>query len=84
MSDFIIEKIVSEQEVVSNPTRYQVKYIRELEKVDGTKVVVVDEDRTQQVTVEQLDEQIASYQAQIDELSAKKTAIIALEAPVVK
>ena len=77
--DYKIDKVQQED---LNPAVYEVKYIIDAKDEAGETVKVIDPNRSERVTLAQIDEQIASYQKIIDELNAKKTAISALETPI--
>lgn len=76
--DYKIEKTQQED---LNPAVYEVKYIIDALNEAGETVKVIDPNRSERVTLAQIEEQLASYQERIDELKAKKTAISALETP---
>ena len=74
-------KIVKAQQEDLNPAVYEVKYIIDAVNEAGETVKVIDPNRSERVTLAQIDENIANYQKIIDELKAKKTAISTLETP---
>lgn len=57
---------------------YEIKYTKEVETVDGKKALVIDADRIERVTVEQLEAQKASLQARIKEIDDKLLEIAEL------
>lgn len=75
--DYIIEATQEAVEQVQ-PAVFQIKYTKEVETVDGEKVVIVDENRTERVTVEQLQAQKTSYLNAIKEIDAKLAGIVKL------
>lgn len=77
MSEFFIEKNTN-QPMPEQPAYYTIKHIKEVETVDGKKVTVIDEQRTEQVTVEQLENQKKSYQNAITEIDRKLAEIAKL------
>lgn len=75
MQDIIIEKIETVQPVMNTQEAYLIKHTKEVETVSGEKATIVDENRTEQVTVEGLEAQKASLQAQIKEIDVKLAEI---------
>lgn len=71
----IIEKAQEERPQMTQPAVYEIKYTKEVETVEGEKVTVIDENRVERVTKEQLEAQKASLQAQIKEVDAKLAEI---------
>ena len=70
MVDYTVEKA---QPVPTDPQQYIFTYTKTVKDVNGKDVIIPD--RTENVTLEQLESQIASYQAQIDEIRAKIDAM---------
>lgn len=67
------EKIDDKQEQV-----YEVQYFKLEEDADGHQVEVIDQDRKEGITVKQLKEQKAYFQAQIKEIELKLAEIAKL------
>jgi len=78
MPDYMIEQVSQEFAQPVEPAIYLIKYTKEVETVDGQKVVVVDENRTEQITIDQLEAQKASLQTQIKAIDLKLAEIAKL------
>jgi len=80
MSDYIIKQSTNQPvPMPEQPIYYTIKYTKEVETLDGKKVVVVDEQRTETVTKEGLESQKVGYQKMITEIDAKLAEIAKLE-----
>lgn len=80
MSDFVIDKstVIEPQMMEMQPVErkvFTIKYFKTAIDVDGNEVQVVDDYRTEQVTVEQLESQKISLQNAIKEIDAKLAEI---------
>jgi len=76
MSDYIIKQSTNQPvPMPEQPIYYTIKYTKEVETVDGAKVTVVDESRTEQVTIVDLENQKSSYLNAIKEIDAKLAEI---------
>ena len=62
--NYIIEKTTPQLEPMrtAEVDTYLIKYTKVAKEVDGKEVTVIDENRTEQVTVAQLESQKVSYQ----------------------
>jgi hypothetical protein len=67
----IIEKAQEAVPQMTEPAVYTIKYTKEVETVDGEKAIVIDENRIERVTKEQLEAQKVSLQAAIKDIDAK-------------
>jgi bacterioferritin (cytochrome b1) len=76
MTDFIIEK-TEQVEVEAQPVQktYCIQYLKEVEDVKGNKVTIIDEGRTEIVTMEILEAQKARHEEFIKELDQKLAKI---------
>ena len=80
MSDYIVEA-VQPVEVMPEPQQeqvYTIKYTKVVKDLEGNDVTVIDDQRTEQITITQIKSQIASYQNAIKECEAKLEAIAKL------
>ena len=57
---------------------FLIKYTKTAKEVDGKEVIVIDEDRTEQTTVAQLEAQKLSYQNAISDINTKLAEIAKL------
>lgn len=57
------------------PTVYNIKYTKEVTTLEGKKVEVIDDQRTEQVTVAQLEAQKVNYQNAIKTIDEKLDTI---------
>ena len=73
--DFIIEENTNQPEEVQPVKTYTIKYTKEVEDINGNKVTVVDEVRTETVTKEGLLAQKAQYEKLIKEIDEKLAKI---------
>ena len=78
--NYIVEKTTSQLEAMkpAEVDTYLIKYTKVAKEVDGTEVTVIDEERTEQVTVEQLESQKVSHQEAIKQIEEKLSIIKAL------
>ena len=74
---FIIEENTQQAEVEAQPVQktYTIKYTKEVEDVEGNKVTIIDEARTETVTKEGLLAQKAQYEKLIKEIDQKLAKI---------
>lgn len=80
MSDYIIEA-GQPIEVMPQPQQeqvYTIKYTKVVKDLEGNDVTVIDEQRTEQTTVDQLKSQIVSYQNAIKVCEGKLEVIAKL------
>jgi GH35 family endo-1,4-beta-xylanase len=70
--EYIIERTINEVQPEPEAKDYfTIKYLKEAVNVDGVKVEVIDDQRTDQITVAQLEAQKVSLQNQITEIDVK-------------
>ena len=71
--NYIIEKTTPQLEPMrtAEVDTYLIKYTKTAIQEDGKEVTVIDENRTEQVTVEQLEAQKLSYQNAIKQIDEK-------------
>lgn len=80
MSDYVIEA-GQPIEVMPEPQQeqvYTIKYTKVVKDLEGNDVTVIDDQRTERVTVAQLESQKLSYQNAIKAVEAKLEAIAKL------
>jgi len=76
-----MDYIVSPRELPQAEVQeYEVKYLKSVEAVDGQTVQVVD--RTEVVTIPQLEDRIASIDAQIASLQDQKSDVEAIKTEI--
>lgn len=78
MSNYIVEV---GQPIVAIPQQeqvYTIKYTKVVKDLEGNDVTVIDDQRTERVTVDQIKSQIASYQNAIKVCEGKLEAIAKL------
>jgi hypothetical protein len=78
--DYIIEKTSSPTMIQpENPQYYVIKYTKIVKDLEGNDVVIIDEQRTETITKEQLESQKMSYQKAITEIDAKLKRIAEID-----
>lgn len=80
MSDYIVEA-GQPVEVMPEPQQeqvYTIKYTKVVKDLEGNDVTVIDDQRTEQITITQIKSQIASYQNAIKVCEGKLEAIAKL------
>ena len=72
---FIIEENTNQPAETQPVKTYTIKYTKEVEDVEGNKVTIIDEARTETVTKEGLLAQKAQYEKLIEEIDEKLAKI---------
>jgi len=75
MTDYIVEALPT---LANTPTEFKVQYTKVVRDIKGNDVVVIDEENTEQVTIEQLQAQKLNLQESIKRIDAKIEAITKL------